>query len=397
MTISTTESTVTHNANGVTTTFAIPFKFERDEDITITRVTIATGDELLITTDYTISGAGDESGGSVTFGGAFSAVYQIRLDRNTRKLQSVDLVDNDGLDAEVVERALDRLTMVTQDMDRNLSSLVVGGSGLSVGNQQDESSLGASPIFSEVVDGVHLLRRVWAQTSTLVVYVMGRQYLVLGMSNLFLAGSSTVGAAATTEENSAYDAAIQTKTNAGQPAIVLSEDGGTANARKWALHHPSAGVMSIGAITDDMSAVSDHLRFTRSGASAAGVVLGVMLDANAKRIGNVGALEFDETAKGTTSGSITFDFSAANCYSITLNGNVTATFTAPAGATTTYIEATQDGTGSRVLTFPAAVKWTAATVAGDKLLSTGASKRDLIVLKWNAAGTAALAQIFKDW
>lgn len=397
MTISTTASTVTHNCNGVTTTFAIPFKFEKDADIAITRIEITSGDELLIVTDYTISGAGSDSGGSVTFGGAFSALFQVRIDRNTAQLQPVDLVDNDGFDAETTEEALDRLTMMVQDVDRSLSVLAVGASGLSVGNELDVSGFGGVVFYSEVVGGVNLLRRLVVGSDSLQVGMIDRQYAVVGTTGLFVAEGAYLGSDTATESNGAFLAAIQTKAFTGSPAVVFWDYGSSADAGKWAIHHPAASVLSIGASTDDMTAISELLRFTRSGANAASVRLAVLLDANAKRIGNVGTLDFDEQDKGNVTGNVTFDFSAYNTIKATFTGNVTATFTAPNGPTTTYIEITQDGAGSKTIAFPASVKWTAATVAGDKLLSTGANKRDLVVLKWNGAGTAALAQIFKDW
>lgn len=398
MTISATESSVTYACNGVTVAFATGFKFMQASDLICTRITISDGTRLIITEgSYSVTGAGDEAGGTVTFVGAFASDFQIEIARTTAQLQPLDLIDNDGADAETLEDALDRLTMMVQDLDRRLSAALVSASGLSVGNELDVSNYGAVPLYSRLSGGEHLIRRIDWNNNGLHAEALAYEYLSIGLTGFFRQGGFQGAYGVYDETNSALSAATQQQSTTGYPVCVLwnSDDG--ADLGKWAFSFPATEVMAIGAITDDMGTLSEHIRFTRSGSSAASTQLRVALDANAKRVGNVGAMDFDETAKGTTSGSITFDFSAANCYSITLNGAVTATFTAPAGATTTYIEATQDGTGSRVLTFPAVVKWTAATAAGDKLLSTGASKRDLIVLKWNAAGTAALAQIFKDW
>jgi hypothetical protein len=127
---------------------------------------------------------------------------------------------------------------------------------------------------------------------------------------------------------------------------------------------------------------------------------GVYLNLASNRIIDAGVISLKETAKGTTGGAVTFDFSGTGVasYNITLNAASTWTFTAPTfGGATTYIECTQDGTGSRVVTLPAVCKFTAGTAAADKLASTGAGKRDLYVFRWNQTATACLTQIFKDW
>ena len=63
MTISTTESRKSYTGNGSTVAFSFPYKFLADCDL---KVYV---DNVLktLTTDYTVSGAGSDSGGTVTF------------------------------------------------------------------------------------------------------------------------------------------------------------------------------------------------------------------------------------------------------------------------------------------------------------------------------------------
>lgn len=96
---------------------------------------------------------------------------------------------------------------------------------------------------------------------------------------------------------------------------------------------------------------------------------------------------------GNSGASLTVDFTAGQYQKATMTGNCTFTFTAPTGPSTVQLELTQDGTGSRTMTLPASVKWPAAYAASDKLLSTAASSRDLLVLKWN--GTDYVANLLK--
>ena len=95
---------------------------------------------------------------------------------------------------------------------------------------------------------------------------------------------------------------------------------------------------------------------------------------------------------GNTGSSITIDFTGYQYYEYVINANCTFTFTAPARAGVYHLQLTQDGTGSRVGTFPT-LKWDASYAAGDKLLSTAAGARDLMVLRWN--GTDYIADLKK--
>jgi hypothetical protein len=71
MTISSTTTKVSYAGNGSTTVFAYTFKIFADADLEVI-VRSATGTETTksLTTHYTVSGAGADGGGNVTFGTA---------------------------------------------------------------------------------------------------------------------------------------------------------------------------------------------------------------------------------------------------------------------------------------------------------------------------------------
>ncbi len=87
--------------------------------------------------------------------------------------------------------------------------------------------------------------------------------------------------------------------------------------------------------------------------------------------------------KGTTSGAISFDLSAANIQKVTLNGAGTFSFTNPGSFERFLIIVKQDGTGSRTVTWPTTVRWLNGTGATDSTtdkptLTTTANKFDVI-------------------
>lgn len=74
-------------------------------------------------------------------------------------------------------------------------------------------------------------------------------------------------------------------------------------------------------------------------------------------------------AKGTTSGTVTFDGSLGTVMTITLNGNATLTFSNGQTGMRYTISVTQDGTGAHTFTFPGIAKG-ANAVAPDAGLTT---------------------------
>lgn len=89
-----------------------------------------------------------------------------------------------------------------------------------------------------------------------------------------------------------------------------------------------------------------------------------------------GYKEFANTASIT--GATTLDLSTTNIYNATLTGNTTLTFSNPPASGTLYslmIIAKQDATGSRIITWPASVKWPNASAP---TLSTAANAVDVL-------------------
>lgn len=89
---------------------------------------------------------------------------------------------------------------------------------------------------------------------------------------------------------------------------------------------------------------------------------------------------------GNSGSAKTLDLANGNVQKITLTANCTITLTAPASGAyrSLLLYVFQDGTGSRTITWPAAVKWGSA---GAPTLSTGASKMDKILLDTVDGGT----------
>jgi hypothetical protein len=80
--------------------------------------------DLVLDVDYTVSGAGDENGGNVTFindHSPMSSLYNYIITRNVPQTQESSFADNAPTPASVHENALDKLTMITQRLQEQVN------------------------------------------------------------------------------------------------------------------------------------------------------------------------------------------------------------------------------------------------------------------------------------
>jgi hypothetical protein len=116
MTVSSELNRKEYTGDGSTTAFATsPVVFFDAADLKVYTVVTATGVATLktITTHYTVSG-GSGSTGTVTMLTAPASTETLVIVRDVAATQSSDFVNNDINDAETLEDALDRLTMLAQ-------------------------------------------------------------------------------------------------------------------------------------------------------------------------------------------------------------------------------------------------------------------------------------------
>jgi len=162
MTLETEISRVVYTALAAQTAFPFGYKFLDDADLLV-----YVDDELqTITTDYTVSGAGLDEGGTVTFTTGRTAGEIIAIVRAPAITQAVDYVENDPFPAETHEGALDKLTMICQALDDGLSRAVKLSVGSSLSNitlpepeaattlvwNTDETALENGPSTSEIAN-----------------------------------------------------------------------------------------------------------------------------------------------------------------------------------------------------------------------------------------------------
>ncbi|MEX8624710.1 phage tail protein [Salmonella enterica] len=115
MTVST---EVDHNdyiGNGVTTSFPYTFRIFKKSDLVVQVADLSENiTELVLDTDYTVTGAGEYTGGNVILSTPLTSGYQISISRELPVTQEIDFRNQGKFFAEVHEDGFDKLTMLIQ-------------------------------------------------------------------------------------------------------------------------------------------------------------------------------------------------------------------------------------------------------------------------------------------
>ena len=118
MTVSSTTARISYSGNGASTLFAVPFYFLANSQLAVVlRSSAGVETPQVLGTNYTVTGAGVLTGGSITMTVAPAAGTTLVISRNVPLTQETDLQPNDRLPAETLEQAIDKLTMIAQQLD----------------------------------------------------------------------------------------------------------------------------------------------------------------------------------------------------------------------------------------------------------------------------------------
>lgn len=118
MTLNSTTARNDYVGNGATSSYSYTFRITAASDLTVTkRDTAGVETTLALTTDYTVSGVGSGSGGTITLtAGALPSGYALTIRRVLPLTQPTDLRNQGPFLAETHETVFDRLTMIVQQL-----------------------------------------------------------------------------------------------------------------------------------------------------------------------------------------------------------------------------------------------------------------------------------------
>jgi hypothetical protein len=113
-----------YTANGATTVFPFSFRLLKDTDLNV-QVTdlLGVATQKTLGVDYTVTGAGLDSGGAAVFLAAPTSGYKITVARDTVLTRDIDYQDNGDLLADTVNLDFDRIWLAMQEFFNGVSGV----------------------------------------------------------------------------------------------------------------------------------------------------------------------------------------------------------------------------------------------------------------------------------
>lgn len=136
MTVSSTTSRMAdYTGTGSVNTYAYTFRIEADADLLVVKTdTLGNDTTLTLTTDYTVTGAGDDAGGNVVLTSNLENNYKLTIRRKPAITQETDYRNQGDFLAETVEDALDKSAHIDQaqqdELDRSIKLAEINASGI---------------------------------------------------------------------------------------------------------------------------------------------------------------------------------------------------------------------------------------------------------------------------
>jgi|GEM_PF-6632056 len=122
MSVQSDTSRIQYTGNGsAVTPYPVPFVFLEATHIHVV-VTDEAGSETALTlgTEFTVAGAGSPSGGTVTTKTAIPGTRKLTIYREVPATQQTKILENSKMPAEAIEKGLDKLTMICQQLKRKV-------------------------------------------------------------------------------------------------------------------------------------------------------------------------------------------------------------------------------------------------------------------------------------
>jgi len=263
MTVTSTNQKVQFNGNGSTTVFAYNFKIFASSDLSVI-LRSAAGTETVqqLTTNYTVSGVGETSGGNVTMGTAPASGTTLTILRVQPNLQGLDLVPNDPFPAGSMEDALDKLTFMVQTHDEEIGRSIKASKTNVIADSEFTVSAAdrANKLFSfdssgnlSIAQELGTYKGNWAASTTYAVRDLVKD---TSTNNIFIC---------ITAHTSSGSQPITTNTDAAKWALIVDAASATTSATAAA---NSATAAANSATASASSASSSSTKADEAAASA---------------------------------------------------------------------------------------------------------------------------------
>ena len=266
MTVSSATNKVSYSGDGSQTVFAYGFKIFDQDDLTVI-IRNASGGETTqtITTNYTVSGVGNASGGNVTMVSAPASTETITIIREQPLTQGLDLVPNDPFPAALLEDTLDKFAFMVQKHEEVLSRTIKGSKTTTITNPSftEDATARANKVFAfdasgniDITQEIGVFKGNWAAGTTYAVRDLVKD---TSTNNIFIA---------VTAHTSSGSQPLTTNTDSAKWALIVDAASAASSATAAASSaSASASSASASLATSQQSASSASVSLAQANTS----------------------------------------------------------------------------------------------------------------------------------
>ena len=380
MTISSTTVRNSYNGDGSTATFSYTFKIFANSDLqVIIRSSNGTETTKTLTTHYTVTGAGNSGGGSVTFttGNIPTSGQTVVIRRNLPQTQSIDYIANDPFPAESHEEGLDRAMMAVQQLQEEVTRSLKLSKTNTMTNT--EFTVGASDRANKVLS--------FDSTGELSV----AQELGTYRSNWSTATSYAIRDIIKDTSNNNIYICLTAHTSSGSQPISSNAD-----SAKWSLivDAAAATTSATNAAASASAAATSATNAANSATTASGYVTTVQTSAtnaaNSASAASTSASNASTSATNAASSASAASTSASNASTSATNASNSAT-SASSSASTATTQASNASTSATNAASSASAASTSATNASNSASTATTQASNALTSANNAATSASSA------
>src|SRR6056300_963005 len=269
MTISSTTVKNSYSGNGTLDTFNYTFRIFADSDLqVIIRDATATETVKVLTTHYTVTGAGSASGGTIVFtsGNIPTATETVVIRRALPQTQSIDYIANDPFPAESHEEGLDRSMMAIQqlqeEVDRSIKlsrTNTMNSTEFTIGDTDRANKVFGFDSAGELVVTQELgtFRGDWSASTAYEVRDIVKD---TSTNNIFIC---------LTAHTSSGSEPLTTNTDSAKWSLLVDADSATTSATNAANSATAAATSATNAATSESNASTSETNAATSATNAA--------------------------------------------------------------------------------------------------------------------------------
>ena len=400
ITISDTSPRVQYTATSGQTTFSVPFEFFDDDDIVVINTNAGGVDTTLtksanpsLVTEYSVSGAGETGGGSITLGAGATLNDKYTIYRDLPIARSTDFPNSGTFPIETLNTELDKIVAMMQQNERDFNFTVKAKATTSTAYGLTFPELVANKILSVNSAGTGLIfsqeignfRGNWAASTAYVqrdlvkdtsngnIYIVNTAHTSSGSQPLSSNANSSyydliVDAASATSSASAALASA-TAAAASATAAAASETAAAASESAAATSETNAATSATTASTQASNAANSASAAATSATNAATSATNASNSASAAATSATNAATSATAAASSASAAATSETNAATSAS-TATTQASNASTSATSAATSATNASNAQTAAETAQTAAEAAQAAAELAADNFDDT---------------------------